>query len=76
LQLKRERRVTDIDPTPRAPILAHRRPAMTSRHLAFEADDADLPVDEWTLDEFDAIDDPAELGSVRSSFAALDDVDD
>lgn len=49
---------------------------MTSRHLAFDADTDDLPVDEWTLDEFDAIDDPAELGSVRSSFSSLDDFDD
>lgn len=50
---------------------------MTTRRPAFDAiDDADLPVDDWTLDEFDAIDEPAELGSVCSGRSMRDDVDD
>lgn len=50
---------------------------MTTRIHAFDAtDDADFPADEWTLDEFDAIDDPAEFGSVRSSLSGIDDFDD
>jgi hypothetical protein len=53
------------------------RIAMTSDHHALNsADDADLAVDEWTLDDFDAIDDLAEFDSVRSSIAALDAFDD
>ncbi len=40
------------------------------------ADDDALPVDEWTLDDFDDIDGASELHSVRSSFAARHALDD
>ncbi len=50
---------------------------MSQQQDSFDLPDGDdLPVDEWTLDDFDEFDGATELHSVRSSAAARHALDD